>query len=236
MAAKPVLEADKLLLRLGGKTIVKGVDLQLFPGDFVALLGPNGAGKSTLLKGLALLLRPAGGTVRIKGEDGREGMARRALGFISHGSFLYDRLSAWENLYFYGGLYDVPELDSRIKKLMDRVGLYPFLHEPVATFSRGMLQRLSIARALLPEPDILLLDEPYTGLDQKGSEMLAGMLRDYHSRGKTVLMTTHVFDQAAVDWNRILILKGGRMALDETYSPAGGRTPAEIYRHQVEEV
>lgn len=234
-AAGPVIEADKLVLKIGSKSILNAIDLTVMPGDFIALLGPNGAGKSTLLKALALLMKINSGSIRIKGMAGSPDNAAicRAVGFLSHGSFLYDRLTAWENLKFYGSLFDVADLPEKINRIVRRVGLYAYLHEPVATFSRGMVQRLSIARALLPDPEILFLDEPYTGLDQEGADMLSGLLDECQGQGKTVLMTTHSFDQPYDFVKRVMILNRGQKIFDAAFSAAGGSALKEIYLQQV---
>lgn len=199
-----MIEGENISLRMGNKIILQDVNLKIYRGEYVALLGPNGAGKSTLLKVLALLKKPSTGRVSLKGQ----------LGFLAHRSFLYDRLTAWENLKFYGGLFQVPCLEERIEKLIDQVGLAYFLHEPVDTYSRGMVQRLAIARAILHDPEILFLDEPFTGLDQRGGVILKKVLSEMHRQGKTIVMVTHDFNQGMDLVNRILIMKKGMKIFD----------------------
>nr|MBA3873598.1 heme ABC exporter ATP-binding protein CcmA [Anaerolineae bacterium] len=181
--------------------VLRQLTLQIGRGEFVALLGPNGSGKSTLLRMLCGLSRPTAGLIRIGGwELPRESAAVRAqIGLVSHKSLLYDNLSAHENLRFFARLYNLSneQIEERIRTLMIQVGLHKRTHDLVRTFSRGMLQRLSIARALLHNPDILLLDEPYTGLDQDASAVLDGLLQAAHAEGRTILMTTHDLNRAA---------------------------------------
>jgi heme exporter protein A len=202
--------------------VLRQLTLQIRRGEFVALLGPNGSGKSTLLRLLCGLSRPTAGLIRIGGwELPREIAAVRAqIGLVSHKSLLYDNLSAHENLRFFAQLYNLPnaQIETRIRTLMTQVGLHKRSHDLVRTFSRGMLQRLSIARALLHNPDILLLDEPYTGLDQDASAVLDGLLQVAHAEGRTILMTTHDLNRAATLPTRIIILSRGVIGYDQ---PAG---------------
>lgn len=203
--------------------ILREIDLHVSPGEYGVLLGPNGAGKSTLLKVLVLLLKPSAGLVKVNGQ----------AGFLSHRSFLYDRLTPWENLTFYGSLFQVPHLADRIEKITAQVGLSHFLHDPVSTFSRGMVQRLAIARAVLHDPEILFLDEPFTGLDQNGAGILNGVLADLRSRGKTVLLVTHHFDQGLDLADRILIMKDGAKIFDEKIHRSSSPDLKQIYLDQV---
>jgi len=202
--------------------VLRQITLQISRGEFVALLGPNGSGKSTLLRMLCGLSRPTAGIIRIGGwELPRESAAVRAqIGLVSHKSLLYDNLSAHENLRFFARLYNLSndQIEDRIQTLMLQVGLHKRTHDLVRTFSRGMLQRLSIARALLHNPDILLLDEPYTGLDQDASAVLDDLLRSAHADGHTIVMTTHDLNRAATLPTRIVILSRGVIGYDQ---PAG---------------
>jgi heme exporter protein A len=158
-----------LYKRFGPKIVLKDLDFEVGEGEFVALLGPNGAGKTTFLRILASLSRPSMGEVQIGGYHlpGQAAAVRQRLGVVSHLPLLYGDLSAEENLRFYGRLYAVHGLDARIRETLDMVGLYSRRRDAVRTFSRGMQQRLSIGRAVLHDPDLLLLDEPHTGLDQE---------------------------------------------------------------------
>ncbi len=202
--------------------VLRQLTLQIKRGEFVALLGPNGSGKSTLLRMLCGLSKSTAGLIRIGGwELPRESAAVRAqIGLVSHKSLLYDNLSAYENLRFFAQLYNLPndQIDDRIHTLMTQVGLHKRTHDLVRTFSRGMLQRLSIARSLLHNPDIILLDEPYTGLDQDASAVLDDLLKAAHAEGHTILMTTHDLNRAASLPSRIVILSRGVIGYDQ---PAG---------------
>jgi heme exporter protein A len=164
------------------------------------------------------LSKPTAGKILIGGwELPREAAAVRAqIGMVSHKPLLYENLTARENLEFFAGIYDLPRAkrDARIRQMLERVGLAKRAHDVVRTYSRGMLQRLSIARALLHSPHVLLLDEPYTGLDQEASAVLDGLLHDAHQDGHSIVMTTHELDRAARLAQRILILSHGMIGYD----------------------
>lgn len=181
------------------------------------MLGPNGAGKTTLLKVLTLLTAPSGGTVYIDGRKAGEDQLRlrKSMGVISHSTFLYGNLTAYENLLFYGRMYDVPKLGPRIKEVIGEVGLQYSLNDPVRTFSRGMQQRLAIARAIIHDPDILFLDEPYTGLDQHAIEILNKVLLNLTNQKRTIYLITHNFEQGINLSDRTLILVGGTIVYDK---------------------
>ncbi len=169
-----MIEVRHLVKRFGPKTVLRNLDFHVEQGEFVALLGPNGAGKTTFLRILASLSRPALGEVRIAGYrlPDQSAAVRRRLGVVSHLPLLYGELTAEENLRFYGRMYAVDGLEQRIAAVLDLVGLAPRRRDLVRTFSRGMQQRLAIGRAVLHEPEVLLLDEPHTGLDQDACQML----------------------------------------------------------------
>ncbi len=191
-----------------------------------ALLGPNGAGKSTLLGIVSTLVRPTGGQVRYRrpeGGDISEVELRSQIGLLAHSSLVYSELSADENLRFYGRLYNVGDLDARISSLLDEVGLEPRARQrPARTYSRGMLQRLSLARALLSDPPILLLDEPFTGLDRGGASALAAALAKAKARGRVLLIITHDFESIGGMTDHVAVLKRGRLVFDEYGDDAGG--------------
>ncbi len=214
-----LIEAQALVKAYDLLPVLRKLDFSVQRGEFVALLGPNGAGKSTFLRLLCGLSRPTAGTLRVGGwELPKEAHAVRGqIGLVSHKSLLYETLSARENLTYFSRMYNIPaaEAAKRIPDILSQVGLGKRAHDLVRTFSRGMLQRLSIARALLHNPDILLLDEPYTGLDQDASAVLDGLLRDAHSGGRTIVMTTHDLPRAAVLAQRVTILSRGVIAYDQ---------------------
>lgn len=197
------------------------VTLAIGSREFIALFGRNGAGKTTFLKILSLLLKPSEGRLSIHGlsPDKHSNEILRSIGMVSHQVYLYNDLTARENLQFYARLYDVTDSPTAISLLLDRVGLTTRADEPVRRFSRGMLQRLSIARALLHRPKLLLMDEPYTGLDRKACAFLDSILKEYHSDGHGVIMVSHDIDHAAGLAERAIVFERGRLALDSR-SPA----------------
>jgi heme exporter protein A len=188
------------------------------PGEFVALLGPNGAGKTTFLRILASLSRPSLGEVKVAGfRLPNEAAAVRArLGVVSHLPLLYGDLSAEENLRFYGRLYGIMDLEPRITEVLEMVGLDHRRRDLVRTFSRGMQQRLAIGRAVLHDPDVMLFDEPYTGLDQDASSMLDEVLQTVAAEGRTVVMTSHDLARAEDLATRFDILSRGVIVATST--------------------
>jgi heme exporter protein A len=200
-----------LVKSFGLKPVLRGVDLDIAPGEFVTLLGPNGAGKTTLMRILCTLSRPSLGQASVAGFPlpGAAEQVRRRLGVVSHHPLLYGDLTAEENLLFYARMYGLDQPQARIQAVLEQVGLLNRRREPVSTFSRGMQQRLAIARAVLHDPEVMLFDEPYTGLDQDASEMLDGVLRAVAAHGRTVLMTTHDLARGIRLADRVLILSRG---------------------------
>ena len=209
-----MIEVHKLFKRFGMKTVLRGLDFQVRAGEFVALLGPNGAGKTTFLRILASLSRPALGEVRIAGYrlPHQAAAVRRILGVVSHQPLLYGDLTAEENLQFYGRMYGVPALEQRVAEVLEMVGLASRRRDLVRTFSRGMQQRLAIGRAVLHDPEVMLFDEPHTGLDQDASAMLDTVLSEVAARGRTVVMTSHDLARAADLASRFDILSRGVIA------------------------
>lgn len=206
-----MIEVRKLVKRFGLKTVLRGLDFTVEPGEFVALLGPNGAGKTTFLRILASLSRQTLGDVRIAGYKlpAQAGSVRRRLGVVSHLPLLYGDLTAEENLRFYGRMYGVPDQQQRISEVLELVGLAGRRRDLVRTYSRGMQQRLAIGRAVLHDPEVMLFDEPHTGLDQDASNMLDGVLREVAARGRTVVMTSHDLARAGDLASRFDVLSHG---------------------------
>jgi heme exporter protein A len=206
-----MITVQKLVKRFGLKTILRGLDFQVEQGEFVALLGPNGAGKTTFLRILASLSRPSMGSVRIAGYNlpNQAAAVRNRLGVVSHLPLLYGDLTAEENLRFYARMYGVRKMDERILEVLDLIGLKHRRRDLVRTFSRGMQQRLAIGRAVLHDPDVMLFDEPHTGLDQDACSMLDSVLREVAARGRTVVMTSHDLARAADLASRFDILSRG---------------------------
>lgn len=210
---EPMIRVHKLVKRFGLKTVLRGMDFEVQEGEFVALLGPNGAGKTTFLRILASLSRPAMGEVRIAGYrlPHQAAAVRRILGVVSHQPLLYGDLTAEENLQFYGRMYGVPRLEKRVAEVLEMVGLAARRRDLVRTFSRGMQQRLAIGRAVLHDPEVMLFDEPHTGLDQDACAMLDNVLREVAARGRTVVMTSHDLARAADLAGRYDVLSRGQI-------------------------
>ena len=227
---RPIIEIQNLAKAFGYLPVLKKVNLQIERGEFVALLGPNGSGKSTLLRLICGLSKPTAGTITVGGWSipGEAEAIRAQIGLVSHKALLYDNLTAHENLAFYAKLYNLKDSQTQIDDLLERVGLSKRAHSLVRTFSRGMQQRLSIARALLHQPHVLLFDEPFTGLDQDAAVVLDTLLQDAHAEGHTILMTTHELDRAARLPSRIMILSRGTIGYDST-EPVDGMQLAQIY-------
>jgi heme exporter protein A len=228
--SRPIIEIQNLAKAFGYLPVLKKVNLQIERGEFVALLGPNGSGKSTLLRLICGLSKPTAGTITVGGWSipGEAEAIRAQIGLVSHKALLYDNLTAHENLAFYAKLYNLKDSQTKIDDLLERVGLSKRAHSLVRTFSRGMQQRLSIARALLHQPHVLLFDEPFTGLDQDAAVVLDTLLQDAHAEGHTILMTTHELDRAARLPSRIMILSRGTIGYDST-EPVDAMQLAQIY-------
>lgn len=232
-----MIKVQKLVKRFGLKTVLKGMDFEAGAGEFVGLLGPNGAGKTTFLRILASLSRPTMGEVRIAGYrlPKQAAAVRRKLGVLSHQPMLYGDLTAEENLQFFGKLYAVDDLDNRVAAGLAQVGLAPRRRDLVRTFSRGMQQRLAIARAVIHDPEILLLDEPYTGLDQDACTMLDKVLKEVAAEGRTVVMTSHDLTRVEDLASRFDVLSRGRIAVSAPRSEIPRNGLMAFYREAVEQ-
>ena len=222
-AGPPVLEAASLVRDYGPVRAVDHVSFRLGAGEFLSVFGPNGAGKTSLLRLLAGGLRPTSGEVRVSGIPLTVGdrAARARIGILSHLSFLYGRLTAHENLRFYGRLHGLGDLDSRVPDRLADIGLERYADSPVDTLSRGTVQRLAVARALLHDPEIVLLDEPYTGLDAYAGAMLQELLSALKEGGRTVVMVTHnlgrgleLADRVAIQVRGSFVFEAERADLD----------------------
>lgn len=234
-AGQPLLEARALEKWYGPHAAVRGIGFELRAGEFVTLFGPNGAGKTTLLRLLAGSLRPTRGEIRFVGSDPRmdESAWRRRIGVLSHQTFLYGQLTAEENLRFYGRLYALGDLDARVESQLEQVGLIDRRSDLVRTYSRGMQQRLALARTLLHEPELVLLDEPYTGLDPHASKMLRSVLDQLRDGRRTVLLVTHNLSEGLEMADRVVIQAGGRWVYDAPRSEVDAADFEQLYGERV---
>ncbi len=215
--AAPLLLAQNVQKKFGRRKVLKSASLQLTPGECVILTGENGAGKSTLIKILAGIIQAdAADTLTLCGEPFPESAAQRQkIGLVSHQPMLYNELSAWENLRFFAEIYAVPNADERIRSLLQRIGMESRKDDPVRTYSRGMQQRVSICRAILHDPELLLMDEPFTGLDTKSVQILETMIREGKNDQKAILITTHDPMAARQLATRFLRLEKGQLVSQE---------------------
>lgn len=238
MGGTAVIDIKGLTKQADNKLILRGIDLSIKQGETVAILGPNGAGKSTLLKVLATLIKPTTGQVMINGLNLKKNQLeiKKLFGYLPHSSLLYDQYSPLENLVFFGKLYGIKNPEKRATELVKEVGLSFFLNEPVKNFSRGMIQRIAIGRAIVHDPKILYLDEPHTGLDQGAIAILNNVIVSMKEKGTTTLMVTHDFKQAAEICDRILIMKNGKIVDDFTMKERNLDYVNDKYQHQVEGV
>lgn len=207
--------------------VLRGVDLHIQAGEFVTLVGPNGAGKTTLLRIVASLLQPTTGVVRVGGWQlpGQAERVRQHIALVSHQPMLYGDLTASENLRFYARLYGLGDAAERVEELLKFVGLWARRHDFVRTFSRGMWQRLTIARATLHNPEVLLLDEPYTGLDPTAVQLLDHLLAQQAELGRTILMITHDLVHGLSLCDRVALLQRGKITAE---LPSNELTPAKL--------
>lgn len=223
-----VLIAEDIFRDYGCLHALNGINLRVEEGEFIAIIGPNGAGKSSLLKIFTSLLSPTKGTLQIFGTKGndREDVQDR-IGMLSHDTFLYDNLTARENLLFFGKLYGMEHaaLAERCDYLIRKVGLWKRAEDPVKNFSRGMKQRLSFARAIIHDPSLLLLDEPYTGLDMNASSLMENLLME--NPAVTKIMVTHDLDKAFRLCSRLLIMEAGNIVHDVAANDPNARNFAE---------
>jgi heme ABC exporter ATP-binding subunit CcmA len=229
MVGVPLIRVVGLVRVFGAQRVLDGVDLDVAAGEAVALLGPNGAGKTTLLKIVATLLRPTRGTATIAGHDCvRDAESVRAvLGVVAHGAHVYEDLTARENLTFWMRLRGGPSDGPTLAAALADVDLERQADARVRTFSAGMRRRLALARLALTSPRVLLLDEPFAGLDQRARKWLEGRLETFKAGGGALLMVTHSFGRELGIADRLAILAGGRVVLD---TPRVGLDPQDVPR------
>ncbi len=231
-----IIDVQGLYKWYGRKPVLRGLDFQLEEGEFVALLGPNGAGKTTFLRILSSLLRQTSGQVLVAGYHlPQQSVAvRQRLGVVTHLPLLYGHLTGEENLRFYGKMYGLRKLDHRVDMVLELIGLQDCRRDLVRTYSRGMQQRLAIGRAILHDPDLMLLDEPHTGLDQDACVMLDSTLLKVMAEGKTIIMTSHDLARSADLATRFDVISHGIISASihgQNLSPDG---LLEFYRKSLE--
>jgi heme ABC exporter ATP-binding subunit CcmA len=209
-----LIEIEKLVKLYGYVPALRGIDLTVERGECVTVIGANGSGKSTLIRLLCGLSKPTSGSIRIGGWTipGEAESVRAQIGLVAHKPLLYEGLTGRENLTFFARLYGAKP--DRVDAMLERVGLSKRAGDPARTYSRGMMQRLSLARALLHEPDVLLFDEPYTGLDADSSATLDAIIMESRAEGRTLMMALHDFERAARLSSRIIVLARGEVAHD----------------------
>jgi heme exporter protein A len=233
-ACANALEVSGLVRSFGVRRALDDVSLALPSGAFLSIFGPNGAGKTTLLRVLTTLMPPSKGTVKVCGLDVVADAVdlRCRIGLISHNPLLYPDLTAEENLFFFADMYDLDDPRPRVEELLVRVELDHRRHDPVRTFSRGMLQRLSIARALLHKPDVLFLDEPYSGLDPHAMDILDALVEQVRAE-HTFVMVSHDLEKGLELCSHALILARGRVVMFEPRQDIDRDAFARTYRETV---
>ena len=226
------IEASQLGRSFRSVHALRDVTFRISQGECVAVLGPNGAGKSTLLRVLSTLIRPTTGSASVAGWDVQRDpdAVRRAIGFAAHQPMLHGELSAEENLLFYANLFGIDSANDRGRDLLTRVELYSRRHDLARTFSRGMQQRLTLARCLIHSPSVLLLDEPYTGLDQSAAMILNDLLGQLRSQGCTTILTTHDLTWVSGMLDQVLILNRGRLLCQLPVQGASAQVLSQVYQ------
>jgi len=230
------IEVKGLSKSFGNNRALSDIDLQVGRGEHVTVLGPNGAGKTTLVKVLSTLSKPSTGTLRVDGEDVRNDPVkiRRRIGLVSHETFLYDDLTVYENLRFYGRMYDIPSLKERIHEVVSQIRMESRLHDRVGTLSHGMQQRVSIARAVIHSPSVLFLDEPEVGLDTQAVAMLRDVLESVNTPERTIVMTTHNLKQGIEMGDTVVILNRGKIVYQSSRGDIDMANFQEVYQSYTE--
>lgn len=230
------IEVKGLSKSFGNNRALSDIDLQVGRGEHVTVLGPNGAGKTTLVKVLSTLSKPSTGTLCVDGEDVRNDPVkiRRRIGLVSHETFLYDDLTVYENLRFYGRMYDIPSLKERIHEVVSQIRMESRLHDRVGTLSHGMQQRVSIARAVIHSPSVLFLDEPEVGLDTQAVAMLRDVLESVNTPERTIVMTTHNLKQGIEMGDTVVILNRGKIVYQSSRGDIDMANFQEVYQSYTE--
>ncbi|HZF66447.1 MAG TPA: heme ABC exporter ATP-binding protein CcmA [Gemmatirosa sp.] len=230
-AAAPALQALGLRRAFGARRAVDGVDFALAPGECLALFGPNGAGKTTLLRMLGGLLRPSAGAAHVDGEPVHGSpTARGRIGLISHHALLYGALTAQENVAFAARLYGVPDPEAAARGALERMRVLDRANSPTRRLSRGLQQRVSIARAMVHEPRVVLLDEPFTGLDDAGARALTEALTTLKHAGAALVLVTHNLAEGLLLGSRVAVMRAGRFLRDTPRAAVDDAQFAAEYR------
>jgi heme ABC exporter ATP-binding subunit CcmA len=225
------VDVDRVWKYYGDYPALRDIAFTVGNGDCVALLGRNGAGKTTLLRIIAGLSRPARGQVRIEGHDSRDQDTRRKIGVLGHGIAVYDELSAYENLRIFATLYGAPNPAKRAIEWLERTGLERVKDGLVREFSRGMRQRLAVARAFLHNPTVLLLDEPFTALDDRAIAVLQGLLKQARTEGRTIIMSTHQLREALELASHVVLINRGHLGFQGVRTGEMLDDPGWLYRN-----
>ncbi len=227
------IKTEGLTKSFGNHHALRGIDLEIEQEESVVIFGPNGAGKTTLVKVLATIMNPSSGNVLVDGLNPKNDAekVRRQIGVVTHQTFLYSNLTAYENMEFYSRMYDVPRRKERIHEVVSMVGMSSRLSDRVGTLSRGMQQRLSIARSLLHKPAIMLLDEPETGLDQQAISMVWKALQEEGEKKRTIILTTHNLERGLDVGERLMILTRGKIVYQHSTQTLDVVDLKEVYEY-----
>jgi heme exporter protein A len=225
-----LIEVRRVHKRFGRRPVLRGLDLAVEAGQVTALLGANGAGKTTLMRIIAGLSRPDRGEIVLGGVPMARSLheLRRYIGLVAHAPLLYESLTGWENLEFFARLYDAPDAAQRVTAVLHMVDLWPRRNDPVRTYSRGMVQRLAIGRAMVHNPPVLLLDEPDTGLDPASAHLLHDLVRSLAASNRAILFSTHNLERAAAWANSICVLVDGHITKQMATSGLTGSALEEL--------
>ncbi len=227
----PIVEVAELAREFGSRRAVAGVTFSLAAGECLALFGPNGAGKTTLLRLLAGLLKPTSGSARVSGIQLPGGpLARSRIGFISHHTMLYEALSPRENVSFSARLYGIRDFRGRVEDSLRRMSMLERADAPIRSLSRGMQQRVSIARAMVHSPQLVLADEPYSGLDESGARALTVLLRELRSAGTAIIVVTHNLAEGLLLATHAAVMQRGKFLRYDSADRVDARAYAVVYR------